>query len=80
MSDHFSEGPSRTSPPVPTKMTPEEARLKDDIDKCRQNLMDLQTRYNQLMTACNHRVFSDKPGFLYDARTCSVCGIILGLI
>ncbi len=30
--------------------------------------------------SCDHRLVKDRPGFLYDFRSCAICGEDLGLV
>jgi hypothetical protein len=45
-----------------------------------QILTELKTEREKIQHDCPHHYFNDEPGFMYDVRTCNICGTSMGLI
>lgn len=73
--------------PTLTKLTRDEAEVREVMQHLREELVALEKRQKsieQIMDdarkTCSHRAFYDEAGFCYDTRSCGICGASLGLI
>lgn len=69
------------SKPVLTKMTDDdEVTLRKEIAEARVEKEKIEKKLKKLEESCDHRVRIDTPSFIYDSRTCHICGAGMGFI
>lgn len=54
--------------------------LRKELKSIEEQLKILNKRRDALRKTCDHKVFYDEDGFMYDCRICNGCGTGLGFI
>lgn len=55
-------------------------KLRIDLRVLNEQIKNLKSKRDALQKTCDHKVFYDIGGWMYDARICNGCGGSLGLI
>ena len=73
--------------PKVTKLSREERelresvqRLKDEKDRLQRLVDGVGQILEDAQASCSHRAFHDEAGFIYDMRSCGICGAGMGLL